>query len=301
MRSRSPLILIGACLLLVCLGGFAIRFWQRDRFQHETYMYPPEVLVPKYLKIDHDKRSSEDGISSLLDIHRSLLILAYKFDTEIKEYNFDLSLEREIPCASWNDYRESVYPKLPDFYPYQEVHRSDDYWAGLGDIYYGFDPEKSEWSLGARIADLPPSKPQSDPNSGSMPFRWIVSHRALPSFKDLAIHLDGQISIQNAASYTGDNLFGVSKKHPTTMPFFTGTWILLVQGEPVLRQKVRNLCLGAYGLQYSPVYGLVRFDYQAHVGDGDDRGTLYILKVKASGPDVYKGMKSHTDADSVTN
>lgn len=264
-------------------------------------MYPPEVLIPKYIKIDPIASGSAGFVDTRLDLHRSLLVLGSRFGTDIKEYDLDLNLKREVHSASWNDYSESIYPKLPDFYPAQDVHRSDDYWGTLGPIEYAYFPEKLEWRLGAHMTDLPLSQRPTDPNSGILGVRSIVSHHALASFKDLAVHLDGQVLVQKAATYTGDNLFGAPEKHAMTMPFFSGTWTLLVRGEPVLRQKVRNLCLGAYDLSYSPVYGLVRFDYQASVGGGNNAKTVYILKVRASGPDVYKDIRGREDAELVVD
>lgn len=300
MKSRSTLVIVcivGLCLFLG-LGLGLNRAWQQDRYQHETYMYPPEILVPKYLEFPPAKAGSDYEIDSKLDLHRSLLVLSFNYFKKIQEYSFDLNLKREVRSIDWGYYSESIYPELPNFYPASDRLKSRDNWGQLGSISYNYDSVKSEWQLWADIYDLPDSQCILDSASNSIRTRRIVSHHAMPSFKDFAIHLDGEVSIRNAAVYTGDNLLGAAeKKRAEPMAFFTGVWTLVVQGEPVLRQRVRNFCLAnRNNLYYSPIYGLVRFDYQPDLGS-DDRQTVYILKVKASGPNVYRDIKSREDAE----
>ena len=253
-----------------------------DRYHAEqaTILHPPDILAPIYLKFDYDPQDYKDDSflvpCVLFDRHKPLIYLKIHNDAITNCYDYQLNLVSSSPTNSYELRPNSDNPYFPP-----------DNILMAGGYYFSYDPKDGEWEYGGDILDMPEGLMQSDS-------RAIISRTHPPAMKDWSIQFDGKMVNEGAAYYTGDNLLGAAEKHSVPATWFTGNWTLIIQGQPVLRQKAQNLCLTTgVEFDYSPVYGLVLFNYHY----SDTKATLYMIKVPASGRQVYQGLTRSVTVD----
>lgn len=257
---------------------------------HETVIYPPEILVKPYITLDLPSRNYSSGDWMMGEA----VIVRFDFDQPIiyVDHYSEFGAKGETQAYDYSLHLIATGKSLGDHKRLDDPSNTNTSHIMPGRYGFGYDAQHETWRCGGEILDLPENKSLTTPYGGN----WI-SRRNITNFtpspnieigigmKDWAIRFDGKWSSEMGVYSTGDNLFGLAEKHRLPLSFYTGKWTLIVKGQPILRQRVKNLPSGA-DFYYSPVYGLVLLSYQ----NSEDQCTLYMIKTPASGPGVYDGL-----------
>lgn len=278
MKARTFFALIAAGLLAAYLG-----YRQIENYIHETVIYPPEILAKPYLTFDYrtgDLRSED--VTVRFDFKKPLIYIELNHGTLTQAYDYSLNLNSQTKTMDYSErQKHPEYEGDPDTRYIVPGH-------------YDFEFAPGTVAYGGEISDLPGTKHLETSDDRNIGNRGVIDYtlhydtspvRTI-GMKDWSIQFDGKWRTEMGAYATGDNLFGATEKHTLPLAFYTGTWTLIVRGQPVFRQRVKNLPIGA-DFYYSPVYGLVLLEYQ----NSETKSTLYVIKVPASGPDVYNDLK----------
>lgn len=273
-------VIVGIALTYIGFHAF-------ENYIHETVIYPPEILTSPYLAINYSPNNLDaDEPSVRFDPKKPIIYVGLQDGTITDSYDYSLHL---LSRTKTMDYRQR--PFAP--------HLSDPELAYLqpGSCGVAYNPEEYSWKYDELILDLPTDQKPLDEHAPYDSDDFRIESTGVRIYSPInpvprigmtgwSLQFDGKWSNEMGAYATGDNLFGVAEKHRLPLAFFSGTWTLIVHGQPVFRQKVRNLP-GGMEFFYSPVYGLVLLQYESSEG----HKVLYVIKVPASGPNAYADIK----------